>query len=107
MARHDNYVKDMDLDELSALSESLEKRRASLHEESKKTVWRIVDRWACYGNYREEDYVKAANCLARHATNIFNEGERGFGDLELQIVGERMPASAYEKWEKEYGFDSV
>lgn len=61
----------------------------------------------CYGNYREEDYVKAVNCLARHGTKIFNEGERGRDELELHIQAERLPSSEYAKWEKEYGFDSV
>ncbi|AXN57773.1 hypothetical protein [Acinetobacter phage ABPH49] len=103
--RYDEYVRDLGLDDLSSLSESLENRRALLRDEEKKTVWRIVDRWMCYGNYREEDYVRAAQGLAAHATKIFNDGERDRGDLELHIQAERLPASEYAKWEKEYGFD--
>lgn len=101
--RYDDYVRDLDLSDLSLLSESLENRRTKLREEKKKTVWRIVDRYMCYGNYREEDYVKAANCLARHAEKIYTAGERDRGDLELQINAERMPESEYNAWD----FDNV
>jgi hypothetical protein len=94
-----DYVKDMTLDDLSNLSEALENKRTRLLEEKRMTVWRVSDRWLCYGNYREEDYVKAAKCLARHAEKIYLEGERNRSDLELHIVAERMPLSEYEGWE--------
>jgi hypothetical protein len=95
---YDEYVRTMDLDDLNRLEESLCIRRKKLQEEDKKIVWRVFDGWSCYGNYREEDYVKALKCLARHGEETYNSGERGMRDLQLTVEGQKMPLSEYNAW---------
>lgn len=49
-------------------------------------------------NFREEDYLKAVECLAAEAEKINADEHSTNKERELRIVAERVPASEYEGW---------
>lgn len=68
--------------------------------ESKKIVWRVCADGLCYGNFRTEDYVKAAECLLETAEEIWEPEHPDEKSLCLEIVKESVPESEYESYFK-------
>lgn len=67
-------------------------------EEEKKIVWRVCNHYICVGNFRQEEYLKAVDCLAEQARKAYNQDNHDDGDLRLEIERHRVPISEYEKW---------
>ncbi|WP_312740471.1 hypothetical protein [Cedecea neteri] len=91
-------IRELDLRQLESLSEFVSKLINSKKAERKRTVWRVCVRGMCYGNFREDEYLKAAEFLAAKAKEIDADPINDRRDRQLEIVGERVPDSEYEEW---------
>lgn len=98
MSTISEQIKGYDLDQLRALRDNVLELINSKLEEEKKTIWRVVDRWRCWGNFREDEYLLAVVCLANKAKELDANPASDRKDRELQIVGERVVASEYEDY---------
>lgn len=87
-----------DLCQLRSLRDNVTERINSKLEEEKKTVWRVIDRWTCWGNFREDEYLLAVACLANKAKELDADADSDRQDRELQIVGKRVVASEYDAY---------
>lgn len=96
MSTISEQLKDYDLEQLRSLRDHVLERINSKMEEEKKTVWRVVDRWTCWGNFHEGEYLLAVECLASKAKELDADPISDRQDRELQIVGERVVISEYE-----------
>ncbi|HHR6445334.1 TPA: hypothetical protein ACS773_002117 [Providencia alcalifaciens] len=91
-----DQIKDLDLDQLvdfrSVISDAISRKQ----DEKKLTVWRVISRGLCYGNFRHDEYMKAVACLAKQAEEFFNDGAEY--EMSMEIVAEKIPESEYEDW---------
>lgn len=91
-----DQIKDLDLDQLidfrSVLSDAISRKQ----DEKKLTVWRVISRGMCYGNFRHDEYMKAVECLAKQAEKFFNDGDEFY--MNIEIFAEKLPESEYEDW---------
>lgn len=73
-----DWVAQMDVDQKRFALGLLEKEIKKIDEAPKRTVWRVCIGGACEGNYREEEYEKAADHLLRIFKDRFMEEARDF-----------------------------
>ncbi|MCX9039822.1 hypothetical protein NLN82_27925 [Citrobacter portucalensis] len=98
MSTISEQLKEYDLDQLRSLRDNVVELINSKQEEEKKTVWRVVDRYLCWGNFREDEYLLAVACLADKAKELHAEPTSDRCDRELQIVAKRVAISEYEAY---------
>ena len=63
-------IRVLDLDQLRSLREFVGDLIARKESETRRTVWRVCSDGICYGNFREEEYLKAVAFLAEKAAEI-------------------------------------
>lgn len=96
---HNERLDGLDSIQLVNLQDIINKRLASIEKQEKKIVWRVYNQQMCEGNFREEDYLGAVDCLAQISANLWqNDHQRTPYDLNVSIEGERVPAEEYESW---------
>lgn len=97
---HNERLDGLDSIQLGNLQEIINKRLASIKQQEKKIVWRVYNQNMCEGNFREEDYLGAVDCLAKRSADLWQDDlyPRSTRDLNISIEGERVPAEEYESW---------
>lgn len=96
---HNEPFSGLDSIQLSNLQDIINKRLASIKQQEKKIVWRVYNQKMCEGNFREENYLGAVDCLAKISANLWqDDNNRTTYDLNISIVGEKVPAEEYESW---------
>lgn len=102
-----NVIADYEIGQLRQLISELEGKVASKEEEPKTIVWRVVDRYSCFGNFSEPDYLKAVDCLKETAAQRWEEqkdmprkNRSDVSDLTLHIEAEFMPESDAKEYLK-------
>ncbi|EOU1312213.1 hypothetical protein [Klebsiella quasipneumoniae] len=63
-------IRTFDLDQLRSLSEFVGGLIVRKENEPRRTVWRVCSDGICLGNFREDEYLKAAAFLLEKATEI-------------------------------------
>lgn len=91
-------LQDYDLYQLQSLRNHINELIAQKKQEEKRVVWRVMDAFMAVDNFREEDYLKAVECLAAAAEKIHADEHSTNKERELRIVAERVPTSEYEGW---------
>lgn len=91
-------IKKLDAEQLHSLLAFVEQNISAKEEEAKRTVWRVVNRGVCYGNFREEQYLQAAECLFNHAKLTDSNISSDRLDRHLELISKRVPLSEYEDW---------
>lgn len=100
MSSYSEMIEGYDVEQLRNLRDIISEKICNKEKEEKKIVWRVVNRGICYGNFREEQYVKAAEFLLEHAKETDAESSSGRLDRHLELISERVPQSEYEDWFK-------
>lgn len=93
-----NEIVRMDKMQMESLLEYLQERIREKREEEKRTVWRVCDKYLCLGNFREDEYLKAAEFLLEKAKEMSNDHSLTDKERQLDLVAERVPASEYEEY---------
>lgn len=93
-----DYLKGLSESQLMRCHELAGKMIKEKREEAQKIVWRVCSGGIVYGNFRSEDYLKAAEFLAEHAKKMWAEEDHDSRDLFLEIVGQKVPESEYESF---------
>ncbi|HBW9583323.1 TPA: hypothetical protein RRW88_003180 [Klebsiella pneumoniae] len=91
-------IRTFDLDRLRSLREFVGDLIARKEEESRRTVWRVCSDGICYGNFREEEYLKAVAFLAEKAVEIDANPTSDRRDRNMEILSHRVIESEYEGW---------
>ncbi|MCM8742352.1 hypothetical protein [Pseudomonas koreensis] len=74
----DEWVGVLTLDQLVYARDQIDQKIKAAHAQPKRTVWRVCNGSICEGNYREEDFEKAANHLLRIYKSKFMEEAQGW-----------------------------
>lgn len=93
-------ITELDVEQLHSLLGFVEEKIAAKSQETKRTVWRVVNRGMCYGNFREEQYVQAAEFLLKMAIKTDSDDSSDRLDRHLELISKRVPLSEYEDWFK-------
>lgn len=89
------FLADMDIDQLLYCVEHASQLLESKRNEMRKTIWQVVeDRSLVIEAFREDDYLKAVDCLSRTAKKEFEFGECNRYSIERI----RVPASEYDAY---------
>ncbi|WP_405470635.1 hypothetical protein ACGTI2_08355 [Morganella morganii] len=91
-------IEGLDIDQLRNFRDAINEAISQKEEETKRTVWRVCDRWMCLGNFREDDYLSAVDLLVETAKQRNAEGD--MESMSIEIVRQRVPESEYESWFK-------
>lgn len=92
------FLADMDSDQLQFCRDRARELLERKLNEARKTIWQVVeDRFVVVGNFREDDYLRAVDCLAQAAQKQFADGETNGYSIEKL----RVPASEYESYFKQ------
>ena len=90
-------IRRYDLYQLRALEEFMQGLIAAKKNEDRKTVWRLCDNSGiCHANFREGEYLKAAEHFAVIAKELDSDPHNTIRDRELRLVAERVPESEYD-----------
>lgn len=80
------------LDELIKLKEDQEK----------KLIWRVADKWMCLGNFAEDDYLLAVECLVKNAKELAEEKKTNPNltrqEMHIEIYSQLVPLSEYKDY---------
>jgi hypothetical protein len=94
-----DYLKTLDYDQLKFCRERCDEMIRAIQAESKKIAWAVTDGVTNQGWFRTEDYLKAVECIAKVASERWDEDEKTNPEprnwLNLSIRGERLPESEY------------
>lgn len=100
-------IADYEISDLRQLISEIQEKVADKEKEEKVIVWRVVDRYMCYGNFKEDDYLKAVDCLKERATKCWEEQKdelrkksTDVTDLTLYVQAEFMPESDAQEYLK-------
>lgn len=91
-------IRTFDLDQLRSLREFVGDLIARKEDEPRRTVWRVCSDGICLGNFREDEYLKAAAFLLEKATEIDADPTSDRRDRRLEILSQRVIESEYEGW---------
>ncbi|MEK0228506.1 hypothetical protein WMC70_10865 [Klebsiella variicola] len=91
-------IRTFDLDRLRSLREFVGDLIARKEEEPRRTVWRVCCGGICYENFREDEYLKAAEFLLKKAREIDADAFSDRSDRRLEIISRRVIESEYEGW---------
>jgi len=70
-----NYLNGLDYDQLIFARDFAQRLIDVKSKEKKKTLWRVTDGWVVFGNFSENDYIKAAELLLDKAKIIDTENK--------------------------------
>ncbi|ELY3414410.1 hypothetical protein SMW93_003623 [Cronobacter sakazakii] len=93
-----NAISQLDKDQLESLREVIDERLKEKREEEMRTVWRVCDLCLCLGNFREEEYLKAAEFLLETAKEMMNDPSLCDKEKCLELKCLRVSASEYEEY---------
>lgn len=96
MSKLREEIRGYDLSQLNSLSEFVGELITRKKNQDKRTVWRVCSWGMCHGNFREDEYLKAAAFLLEKSKEIHADENSCRRDRQLEIVGERVPDSEYE-----------
>lgn len=72
------------------------------NDEEKRLVWRVLDKWLCVGNFAEDEYLKAVECLVQRANELMDEKNANPNmtrqEMHLEIVSQLVPESEYSDY---------
>ena len=89
------FLADLDIDQLLYCVEHANQLLESKRNETRKTIWQVVeDSSLVVEAFREGDYLRAVDCLARTARKEFESGECN----RYSIDRIRVPASEYDAY---------
>ncbi|EES7498731.1 hypothetical protein GW737_11630 [Escherichia coli] len=91
-------IRTFDLDQLRSLCEFVGDLIARKENEPRRTVWRVCADGICFGNFREDEYLKAVAFLAEKAAEIDADPTSGWRDRRMEILSHRVIESEYESW---------
>lgn len=91
-------IRNYDLSQLNSLREFIQELITSKNNQSKRTVWRVCSWGICHGNFREDEYLKAAAFLLEKSKEIHADEHSCRREKQLEIIGEKVPESEYEDY---------
>ncbi|WP_035607515.1 hypothetical protein [Edwardsiella tarda] len=91
-------VINFDLDQLRSLQNFVVELISRKEDEPRKTVWRVCSGGVCYGNFREEEYLKAVALLLEMAKKIDENPDSDRRDRHIDVSSIRVVESEYESW---------
>lgn len=91
-------IRNYDLSQLNSLREFIQELITSKNNQSKRTVWRVCAWGICHGNFREDEYLKAAAFLLEKSKEIHADERSSRREKQLEIIGEKVPESEYEDY---------
>ncbi|MCJ8207673.1 hypothetical protein [Pseudomonas sp. RGM2987] len=74
----DDWVKTLTLDQMRYARDQMAEKIKAAEAQPKRTVWRVSNGIICEGNYREEEFEKAADHLLRIYKKKFMEEAPGW-----------------------------
>lgn len=98
MSKLRDEIRAFDLDQLRALREFVGDLISKKESESRRTVWRVCSDGICFGNFREDEYLKAVEFLMEKAIEIDADPTSDRRDRRIEIISQRVIESEYEGW---------
>ncbi len=98
MSKLRDEIRAFELDQLRSLREFVGDLIARKEDEPRRTVWRVCSDGICFGNFRENEYLKAVAFLAEKAAEIDADPTSDRRDRRMEILSLRVIESEYEVW---------
>jgi hypothetical protein len=91
-------IRSLDLDQLRSLREFVGGLITRKEDEPRRTVWRVCSDGICLGNFKEDEYLKAATFLLEKANEIDTDPLSDRRDRRLEVLSHLVIESEYETW---------
>ena len=93
---------DSDKEQLMHAGYEIDELIQQKNDEEKKLVWRVLDKWFCVGNFAEDEYLQAVECLVKRANKLAEEKKVNANltrqEMHLEIISQLVPDSEYSEY---------
>jgi hypothetical protein len=90
------YIEELGLPQLERIVELATNKINKIKEEEKFTVWRVCDSRFCLGNFRQEDFGSAVECLINEIKYYAEKFPNS--DISIILEGQKEHKSEYESY---------